>query len=67
MNWLKPYVMQQDALRISGFINTKDFTAYSPANQLGQIKSVYRSAERSFINMMREYTYRHGDLTELHL
>ena len=65
VQWMKPYVFKQDNL--VQLLNTKDFTAYSPAELFRQISSAYSSANKRFVGMMREYSYNHGDLTELHL
>ena len=65
VQWMKPYVFRQDSLEL--FLNTRDFTAYSPAELLYRIGNAYADARRNFRNMMREYSYAHGDLTELHI
>lgn len=65
VQWMKPYLYKQDNLK--QILNTKDFTSYSPSELLKQISSAHNSVEKRFLNMMREYSYVHGDLTELHL
>ena len=65
VHWMKPYVYQQDNLQ--NVLNTRDFTSYSPAELLFRIRSAYTSAQRDFTNKMRDYSYDHGDLTDLHL
>lgn len=65
VQWLKPFVFKQDSLEL--FLNTRDFTAYSPAELLYRIGNAYTDARKTFINMMREYSYVHGDLSELHI
>lgn len=65
VQWMKPYVYKQENLE--QVLNTRDFTAYSPAELLSKISTAYKEARRDFTNMMREYSYNHGDLTELHL
>lgn len=65
VQWLKPFVFKQDSLEL--FLNTRDFTAYSPAELLYRIGNAYTDARKTFINMMREYSYSHGDLSELHI
>lgn len=65
VQWMKPYVYKQDHL--VHLLNTKDFTAYSPAEQFRQISNAYTDVNKRFTNMMREYSYNHGDLTELHI
>lgn len=65
VQWMKPYVFKQDNL--VQLLNTRDFTAYSPAELFRQVSSAYNSVNKRFVGMMREYSYNHGDLTELHL
>lgn len=65
VQWMKPYVYKQDNL--VQLLNTKDFTNYSPAELFRQVNSAYNSVAKRFTNMIREYSYNHGDLTELHL
>lgn len=65
VQWMKPYVYRQENLE--NILNTKDFTSYSPAELLYRVKEAYGGAKRDFTNMMREYSYNHGDLTDLHL
>lgn len=63
--WLKPYVYRQENLE--NLLNTQDFTVFSPEKLLGRVKETLNEAQRRFTNMMREYSYNHGDLTDLHL
>ena len=63
--WMSPYVYNQENLENA--MSTRDFTTYSPAELTRQIKEAYKDAKRDFKNMMREYSYNHGDLTDLHL
>lgn len=65
VQWMKPYVFKQDNL--VQLLNTRDFTNYSPAELFRQMNSAYNSVSKNFTNAMREYSYNHGDLTDLHL
>ena len=65
MHWLKPFVYHQDNLM--NLLNTRDFTTYSPGEFLVKINGVHASVQKNFTNMVRDYSYRHGDLTDLHL
>ena len=65
VQWMKPYTYKQESLE--SVLNTRDFTTYSPAELLMRIGNAYASARKDFTNMMREYSYNHGDLTDLHL
>lgn len=63
--WMKPYVYRQENLE--NVLNTKDFTTYSPAELLFRIGNAYAKVQKDYTNMIREYSYSHGDLTDLHL
>lgn len=65
VQWLKPYTYRQENLENA--LNTRDFTTYSPAELLMRIGNAHATAKKDFTNMMREYSYNHGDLTALHL
>lgn len=65
VQWLKPYVYKQELLENA--LNTADFTTYSPAELLLRVGNAYAKAQRDYTQMIREYSYNHGDLTELHL
>lgn len=65
VQWLKPYVYQQELLQ--NVLNTRDFTQYSPAELLLRVGNAYNQAQKNFTQMIREYSYNHGDLTSLHL
>lgn len=63
--WLKPYVNKQENLE--NVLNTKDFSTYSPAELLLRVGNAYAKAQKDYTNMIREYSYNHGDLSDLHL
>ena len=65
VQWLKPYVYKQELLENA--LNTRDFTTYSPAELLKQVRSAYNGAQKDYTQMIREYSYNHGDLTDLHI
>lgn len=65
VQWMKPYTYKQENLE--SVLNTRDFTTYSPSELLMRISAAYAAAQKDFTNMMREYSYNHGDLTDLHL
>lgn len=65
VQWMKPYVNQQDLLM--NVLTTRDFNLYSPAELLMRIGNAYNSTKSNFTQMMREYSYNHGDLSDLHL
>lgn len=65
VQWMKPYTYKQENLELA--LNTKDFSTYSPAELLNRICIAYSKAQKDFVSMVREYSYNHGDLTDLHL
>lgn len=65
VQWMKPYAYQQENLQNA--INTRDYQTYSPAELLTRIGNAYKKAQHDYTQMIREYSYVHGDLTELHL
>lgn len=65
VQWMKPYMYKQENLE--NMLNTSDFSAYSPAELLYRITNAYNMCKKDFTVMMREYSYNHGDLSDLHL
>lgn len=65
VQWFKQYQYKQENLMI--LLNTADFTQYSPAELTYRITNAYKMLKRDFVTRMREYSYRHGDLTRLHI
>lgn len=65
VQWLKPYVYKQELLE--NVLNTADFTQYSPAELLLRVGNAYAKAQKDYIQMIREYSFNYGDLSELHL
>lgn len=65
VQWLKPYVYRQELLENA--LNTRDFTTYSPAELLMRVGNAYAKAQKDYTQMIREYSYNHGDLTDLHI
>lgn len=65
VQWMKSYFYRAENLE--NVLNTKDFSAYSPAELLYRITNAYNQSKRDFTNMVREYSYNHGDLSDLSL
>lgn len=65
VQWLKPYVYHEELLQ--NVMNTRDYTMYSPAELLMRVGNAYKKAQKDYTQMIREYSFNHGDLTELHL
>lgn len=65
VEWMKPYTYRQELLENA--ISTRDFSLYSPAELLMRVGSAYAKAQKDYIQKVREYSYNHGALTELHI
>ncbi len=63
--WFQPYMLHQDLLELR--LNTTDFTSYSPAELLKQVRIAYSDVRIQFKHDLREYTYNNGDLTDLYI
>lgn len=64
VQWFSMYFHKQDNLE--NLLNTRDFTAYSPAELTYRITNAYEKTSKKFTQMMRDYSYFHNDLTVLH-
>ena len=65
VQWMKPYFYRSENLE--NVMNTADFSQYSPAELLYRITNAYTTSRKCFIQAMREYSYNHGDLSDLSL
>lgn len=65
VQWMKPYFYNAENLQ--NVLNTSDFSAFSPAELLYRITTAYQEVKRDFKNMIKEYSYSHGDLSSLSL
>lgn len=65
VQWLKPYVYKQELLE--NVLNTRDYSSYSPAELLMRVGNAYKTAQKDYKQMIREYSYDTGNLSELHL
>lgn len=55
VEWLKPQLHSDELLESR--LNTKDFTEFSPAKLIEQIRGVYKEAEKRVKYMTINYTY----------
>ena len=63
--WFKQFMYAEENLKNQ--LNTADFSTYSPAELLKQVKLAYDQCKRDFIARLRKYSYDHGDLTDLYI
>lgn len=64
VQWFKQFMYKQENLEL--LLNTTDFTSYSPAELTYRLTNAYKMCKRDFTTRVREYSYRHNDLTGLH-
>lgn len=65
VQWLNAFVYKQENLE--NMLNTNDFSQYSPAELTYRLTNLFTTTKNSFIQKIRNYSYRHGDLSELHI
>lgn len=65
VQWLKPFVYKQELLE--NVLNSNDFSTYSPAELLMRVGNAYSKAQKDYTQKIREYSFNHGDLTDLHI
>lgn len=53
--WLMPYANKSELMELQ--LNTRDFTGYSPANILKEIRAAYDEVRQRFNYEIRQYTY----------
>ena len=62
-NWAKPKLYNGENLRNA--LNTKDYSFFSPANLLSEIRELYYLAKKNAATMMNEYSILNGNFSEL--
>lgn len=65
VQWLKPYTYRQELYENA--LSNRDYQTYSPAELLMRVGNAYAKSQSDFTQMVREYSYNHGDLTSLHI
>ncbi len=63
VHWLEPYVFNSDALKNA--MSTKDFSMFSPAKLLEQMKDLLQHSERKLKAEMNGYSFRVNKVSEL--
>lgn len=65
LQWFKQFLYHQENLQ--NVMNTSDFSMYSPSELLHRTGAAYDRLKREYIQDVREYSYNHNDLTDLHM
>lgn len=63
VHWLEPYVYNSDALKNA--MSTKDFTVFSPAKLLEQMKDLLKESERKLRAEMNLYSFKSNSVSKL--
>lgn len=63
VEWLSPQIYSDELLESR--LNTKDFTEYSPAKLIEQIRFVYNESRKRVKYLVIQYTYDHGNIRNL--
>lgn len=63
VHWLEPYVYNSDALKNA--MSTKDFSVFSPAKLLEQMRSLLQQSERKLKAEMNLYSFKSNDVAGL--
>lgn len=61
--WLRPKIYSDELLESR--LNTKDFSEYSPANLIHQIREVFQMSEKASLVAINNYSFSHDDIAEL--
>lgn len=65
VQWMETYLNKQELLENA--ISTRDYSLYSPAELLRRVGDAYSRAKRNYKQKIYDYSFNHGDLTELHI
>lgn len=65
IRWLKSFLFSGDSLDIGNFVQTKDFSPYSPSNFLNSLQGLYNSTRLSYKQLVNEFSYNHAELRSL--
>jgi len=60
VEWLKPKVLFTDNL--SNILNTKDFSMYSPANMLKELRETLTYLKKSARGLINNYSFAHSEV-----
>jgi len=67
IRWLKSFLYSGDSLDLGNFLQTKDFSPYSPSNFLTSLRGLYDETRATYRNLINDFSYKHGELRELHM
>ena len=62
VHWLEPYVYNSDALKTA--MSTKDFSFFSPAKLLEQMKDLLAQSQRKLTAEMNLYSFKSNSVSE---
>ena len=63
VEWFRPIYLNLDNMKNT--LNTKDFTTFSPANMLSQLRETYKNIQKDFRKKIIDYSYDKADFSTL--
>lgn len=63
VEWLKPKLLSTENLK--NCLSTKDFSLFSPANLLKEMRETYETCRKTSIGLMNNYSFEKADFTQL--
>lgn len=63
VEWLKPKILSTENLK--NCLSTKDFSLFSPANLLKEIRETFTLCKNNTRSLINNYSFSHADFTEL--
>lgn len=67
LKWLKSFLFTSDTFELGNFLKTKDFSPYSPSNFINTMNGLYMATQANYKNLIKEFSYQHGELHKLHM
>lgn len=63
VEWLKPKLHNTEVLKNN--LSTKDFSLYSPANLLKELRETLKFSQKEYRGMINDYSFKNADFTKL--
>lgn len=67
LRWLSSFLYAGDSFQLANFMKTKDFSPYSPSAFISSMNDLYGRTMANYRNLINDFSYKHGDLHNLHM
>lgn len=67
LKWLDSFMFSGDSLDLGNFLETRDFTVFSPSSFLSSMRTLYQTTSDRYKNLIYDFSYNHGKLYRLHM